>query len=156
MAFTIAPAPYASSKGVKQSFRTDFPPEYAEFPERNLGLQVLQTDDPDVIALITLFRDVYVRHANDLSIDIGNDQASFREALYTLRRTVNDVIIPAEKGCRHNAGCQDGCLAVHRHQHQTLSRAELIALKGSKAEVAKKKLFGEADDYYAANYEMSE
>ena len=48
-----------------------------------------------MIAVVALFRDVYVRQVNAVgSIDIGNDQAAFREALYTLRRTVMDVVIP--------------------------------------------------------------
>ena len=41
MAMTVAPAPFASSKGIRQSFRADFPIEFARFPERNLGLQVV-------------------------------------------------------------------------------------------------------------------
>ena len=46
---------------------------------------------------------------------------------------LTESTIPAEIGCRHDAGCADGCYVVHRHNNQELSRAELQALAKAKA-----------------------
>jgi hypothetical protein len=64
---------------------------------------------------------VYVRHVNDPSVYILGDQASFREALFTMRPLIHDNVIPADIGCRFERGCDDGCLTVHRHWNRDKS-----------------------------------
>eukprot|EP00730_Choanoeca_flexa_P008798 TRINITY_DN12537_c0_g3_i1.p1 TRINITY_DN12537_c0_g3~~TRINITY_DN12537_c0_g3_i1.p1 ORF type:complete len:436 (+),score=48.05 TRINITY_DN12537_c0_g3_i1:439-1746(+) len=138
IAITLAPAPFGSSRNYNGAFRAGFPPSYANYTERNLGLQVLATGRPHVLRLLALFRDVYIRHVNDTArVSIGNDQASFREAVFTMRNTVRERTIPESVGCRHNAGCPDGCLVVHRHHKPELSGKDYNAWK--KAENEKRK-----------------
>lgn len=134
VAITLAPAPFGASRNYEGAFRKGFPTTYAEYTERNLGLHMLATGKPRVQALLSLFRDVFVRQANDtVHTSIGNDQCAFREAMFTMKaQGLTEVTIPAEIGCRHDAGCADGCYVVHRHNNQELSRAELKALAKEK------------------------
>ncbi len=130
VAITLAPAPFGCSRNYNGAFRPRFPESYANFTERNLGMQVLKTGNPEVVRLIALFRDIYVRHVNDIErISIGNDQSSFREALYTMKDTVRQRIIPSNVACRHDLGCADGCMVVHRHMHPEMSGKEYQAWK---------------------------
>ena len=89
---------------------------------------MLSTGKPRVLKLLALFRDVYIRQANDTEhVSIGNDQCAFREALFSMKATegVTESTIPADIGCRHETGCADGCLVVHRHTNPHLSKEEL-------------------------------
>lgn len=130
LAITLAPAPFGSSRNFKGAFREGFPQRYEEFPERNLGLQVLRTGDQHVLQLIALFRDVYIRQVNDTAhVSIGNDQSAFREALFTMNNDIKEIIIPSDVGCRHEAGCADGCLVVHRHHRPELSGKDYMEWK---------------------------
>ena len=89
---------------------------------------------------MALFRDTFIRQANDTEhVTIYHDQCAFREALFSLKHTlgVAESIIPAEIGCRHESGCADGCLVVHRHKNQEMSRAELKALQKEKNDAKK-------------------
>jgi hypothetical protein len=130
VAITLAPAPFGCSRNYNGAFRTGFPQRYANFTERNLGLHVLNTGRPEVLRLVTLFRDVFIRQVSDLEhVSIGNDQSAFREAVFTLSDSITETIIPAEVGCRHNAGCADGCLVVHRHHKPELSAKDYEAWK---------------------------
>eukprot|EP00051_Salpingoeca_urceolata_P020950 m.321128 g.321128 ORF g.321128 m.321128 type:complete len:457 (-) comp19708_c4_seq1:61-1431(-) len=145
VAVTLAPAPFGSSRNYDGAFRPGFPESYRQFTERNLGLQVLRTERPMVQRLLALFRDVYVRQANNTAqVSIGNDQSAFREALFTLRDQFTLSDIPESKGCRHEAGCDDGCLVVHRHSHPEYSAKEIqeekakkIAARNAEREAAK-------------------
>jgi len=119
-AASIAPALFADTKGFNGSFRADFPPSYASFPERNLGLQILVTGNPKVIELLALFRDVFLRHLRQ-NVRIHGDQASFREALFTMRIFVHDVVLSPRHVCRFVLGCDDGCRVVHRKFDQDKS-----------------------------------
>jgi hypothetical protein len=135
VSITLAPAPFGASRNYPGAFRAGFPESYALYTERNLGLHILRTGRPMVIKLLALFRDVYVRQANDTAhVSIGNDQCAFREALWSMKSTygVNETNIPADIGCRHETGCADGCLVVHRHSNPEMSRAELQELKKKK------------------------
>jgi hypothetical protein len=130
VALTLAPAPFGSSRNYNGAFRPGLPEAFANFTERNLGLQLLRTAKPAVVHLLALFRDVYLRQANDtLRVSIGNDQAAFREALFTLREDIHLQDIPEEIGCRHSAGCPDGCLVVHRHHQPDLAGKDYEAWK---------------------------
>jgi len=142
VAATLAPAPFGASRNYKGAFRPGFPKSYEEYTERNLGLHMLATGRPQVLKLIATFRDVYVRQVNDTEhVSIGNDQCAFRESLFSLKATlgVTESLIPEEIGCRHESGCADGCLVVHRHKNQEMSRAELKALKKIQNEEKKEK-----------------
>lgn len=137
VAITLAPAPFGASRNYNGSFRPGFSVEYASYTERNLGLHLLATGKPKVIKLLALFRDIYVRQANDtVHVSIGNDQCAFREALWTMKATEGlvEANIPNEIGCRHETGCADGCLTVHRHSNPEMSKAQLQALKKEKLE----------------------
>ena len=80
VAITLAPAPFGASRNYAGAFRAGFPASYAEYTERNLGLHMLATGKPVVQKLLALFRDVYIRQANDTEhVSIGNDQCAFRE-----------------------------------------------------------------------------
>jgi hypothetical protein len=146
VAITLAPAPFGASRNYKGAFRPGFPKSYEEYTERNLGLHMLSTGKPQVLKLLALFRDVYIRQANDTEhVSIGNDQCAFREALFTLKATlgVTESTIPADIGCRHETGCADGCLVVHRHTNPHMSKAELKAVAKEK-NAEKKRLKAEA------------
>ena len=128
VAATLAPAPFGASRNYNGAFRAGFPESYAKYTERNLGLHILNTGDKKVVQLLALFRDIFIRQANDTEhTSIGNDQCAFREAMWIMRDNfgLQESTIPAEKGCRHETGCADGCLVVHRHQNPEMSRAEL-------------------------------
>ena len=145
VSITLAPAPFGASRNYPGAFRAGFPESYALYTERNLGLHILRTGRPMVIKLLALFRDVYVRQANDTAhVSIGNDQCAFREALWSMKSTygVNETNIPADIGCRHETGCADGCLVVHRHSNPEMSRAELQEMK-KKKNIEKKALAAE-------------
>lgn len=136
---TLAPAPFGASRNYPGAFRPGFPKSYEQYTERNLGLHLLATQNPLVIRLLALFRDVYIRQANNTEhVSIGNDQCAFREAMWTLKAEgLVESTIPADVGCRHETGCADGCYVVHRHSHPELSRAELQALKAAKRAASK-------------------
>lgn len=130
VAITLAPAPFGCSRNYVGAFRPGFPARYANFTERNLGLHVLATGKPEVLRLVTLFRDAYIRQVSDLEhVSIGNDQSAFREAVFTLQDSIKETLIPSDVGCRHNAGCADGCLVVHRHHKPELSAKDYEAWK---------------------------
>jgi hypothetical protein len=113
---TIAPHPFGSRDPSDIPIRSAIPAkEFSQFPERNLGVVLAATSHPKVIELLTLFRDVYVRHTNDMGFHNPGDQVSMRESLFTLRVYVRDTVIPANIGCRYTMGCDDKCLTVHRH-----------------------------------------
>jgi hypothetical protein len=114
-AASIAIALFAGSGSGNKALRPGMPEAFARFPERNLGFQIVHTGQPRAISLLALFRDVYVRHINDESIYVKHDQPSFREALFTVRPTIHDAVIPPDVACRMEGGCDDGCLTVHRH-----------------------------------------
>lgn len=142
VAATLAPAPFGASRNYKGAFRPGFPKSYEDYQERNLGLHMLATGRPQVLKLVALFRDVFIRQANDTAhVSIGNDQCAFREALFSLKATlgVTESLIPESIGCRHESGCADGCLVVHRHKNQEMSRAELKALKKKQNDEKKEK-----------------
>lgn len=142
IAVTLAPAPFGASRNYPGAFRPGFGEEYAKYTERNCGLQLLATASPKVQQLLALFRDVYVRQANDTtSVSIGNDQCAFREAMWTMKRTagLREATIPAEAGCRHDTGCADGCYVVHRHLNPEMSRAELQEYRKKKRDEKKAK-----------------
>eukprot|EP00049_Salpingoeca_infusionum_P027885 m.34851 g.34851 ORF g.34851 m.34851 type:complete len:502 (+) comp9820_c0_seq1:96-1601(+) len=140
VAITKAPAPFGCSRNYKGAFRSGMPDRYQEFTERNLGLQVLKTGDPKVIELVSLFKDVYLRQVNDTEhVSIGNDQSAFREALFTMYPDLVESIIPPNIGCRHDAGCADGCLVVHRHQRPELSGAEYDKWKKEQNKILQEK-----------------
>ena len=61
VAITLASAPFGASRNYDGAFRPGMPESYAQFLERNLGLQLLSTGRPIVQQLVTLFRDAYVR-----------------------------------------------------------------------------------------------
>lgn len=128
----IADAHYASSRGRPEAFRSDFPPSYVDFYERNLGFQLLATYKLSVLRLLSLFRDVFIRHSNDENVNIKHDQSSFREALYTIRHEIKEFTIPREDICRHETGCDDGCFLVHRHQMPDLSGKEFRKWKAKR------------------------
>lgn len=135
LAITLAPAPFGSARNYAGAFRPGFSEAYANYTERNLGLQLLATGEPKVQKLLAIFRDAYIRQANNTEhVSIGNDQCAFREALWTMKKTAGLVenIIPNEIGCRHETGCADGCLAVHRHSNPEMSKAQLQELKAAK------------------------
>ena len=135
---TKAPAPFGSSRNYKGAFRAGFPERYANFTERNLGLQVLKTGKPQVLKLVALFRDVYIRQVNDTErVSIGNDQSAFREALFTMQDSITETSIPSNIGCRHDLGCADGCLLVHRHHKPELSGKEYEAWKKEQNRIKK-------------------
>jgi hypothetical protein len=106
---------------LRKGLRADLPHAFQNFPERNLGMQVINTADHRALALLALFRDVYIRHVRIPNTGLRNDQASFREALFTLRATVHDVVVPANRACRFTGGCADGCQTVHRWYDQDKS-----------------------------------
>ena len=66
--------------------------------------------------------------------------------MWTLKKSEGlvEATIPAEIGCRHDAGCADGCYVVHRHNNQEMSRAELKALAKQKNEEKKAKKAADA------------
>ena len=135
VAATLAPAPFGASRNYDGAFRPGFPKSYAKYTERNLGLHILATGNKRVLQLLALFRDAYVRQVNDTKfVSIGNDQCAFREAMWTMRDNFGLVesTIPAEHGCRHETGCADGCMVVHRHQNPEMSKAQLKVLKAEK------------------------
>ena len=57
----------------------------------------------------------------------------FNKALLRLADS-SESLISAEHGCRHETGCADGCLAVHRHSNPEMSRAQLKELQKQKRE----------------------
>jgi hypothetical protein len=116
---------FSSTRGDPKPLRPDMPDEFLQFPERNLGFQLLFTGKHQVIELLALFRDVYVRQMNDPSIYTLGDQGPFREALFTMRPSIHDIAIPITVGCRFVGGCNDGCLTVHRHWDQDKSGADV-------------------------------
>eukprot|EP00038_Savillea_parva_P009672 m.185054 g.185054 ORF g.185054 m.185054 type:complete len:491 (+) comp16324_c0_seq1:80-1552(+) len=153
VAITLAPAPFGASRNYNGAFRHGFPESYAEYTERNLGLHMLATGRPKVQKLLALFRDVFIRQANDtVHTSIGNDQCAFREAMFSMKTTsgLTEITIPAEIGCRHDAGCADGCYVVHRHNNQEMSRAELKALAKEKNDARKAARAAEAAEVEAA------
>ncbi len=102
VALTLAAAPFGSSRNYDGAFRPGFPVSYAQFVERNLGLQLLATGRPSVQQLVTLFRDAYVRQSNDVEhVSIGNDQSAFREALFTLKDGLKVQEIPEVRNHIH-------------------------------------------------------
>jgi hypothetical protein len=120
-AATIASGLFSSTRGDPKALRPGMTDEFLRFPERNLGFQLIHTANHRALELLALFRDVYARHVNDESIYTLGDQASFREALFTMRPLIRDVVIPVTIGCRYVGGCDDGCLTVHRHWNQDKS-----------------------------------
>jgi hypothetical protein len=93
--------------------------------ERNQGLVIMKTSSTTIIKLLSLYRDIYVRHVNDMTIPVNGDQSAFREALFIMRTQVMDRVIPYEIGCRLEYGCDDGCLAVHRPFDQDKSGSDV-------------------------------
>ena len=141
VAMTLAPAPFGCSRNFKGAFRDGFPPEYEEFYERNLGLHIVHTGRASVIQLIALFRDIYIRQVNDtVNVSIGNDQSAWREAIFTLKDQIKERIIPSNVGCRHDLGCPDGCMVVHRHHMPELSGKDYEAWKASQRLLQKEKV----------------
>eukprot|EP00042_Codosiga_hollandica_P006986 m.16650 g.16650 ORF g.16650 m.16650 type:complete len:359 (-) comp28546_c0_seq1:104-1180(-) len=135
---TIAPSPFSSSTGRRMPLREDLPALYAYFPERNLGMQLLATSRPNVLKLVALFRDAYVRQANTTTDrKLWNDQSGFREALFTLRHTVREHIMPDNVVCRHALGCPDGCLLVHRKLAPDMSYGEFLRQRNVKKQSKK-------------------
>lgn len=153
VAATLAPAPFGASRNYKGAFRPGFPQKYEEFTERNLGLHLLKTGKKEVLEMLALFRDVYIRQANDTEhVSIGNDQCAFRESLFTMIEAgkVTESLIPPQHGCRHETGCADGCYAVHRHSNPEMSKAELKVEKARQREEKKAKKAAEAARVAAA------
>jgi hypothetical protein len=147
IAATLAPAPFGASRNYKGAFRPGFPQKYELYTERNLGLHLVRTGRPEVLQLLTLFKDIYIRQANDTEhVSIGNDQCAFREALFSMIEAgkIKENNIPATHGCRHETGCADGCYVVHRHSNPEMSRAELKVEKKRKNEEKKAKKIIEA------------
>jgi hypothetical protein len=139
VAATLSPMLFGDTFGNAESFRSGFPDSYERFPERNLGLIVVQSSHPKVIELLALFRDVYLRHMRDPKAGIHGDQSSFREALFTMRIEVRDNVIPHTVGCRYELGCDDGCLSVHRHHDRDKSGGDVKVVGLLDVESLKKK-----------------
>jgi hypothetical protein len=116
---------FSNTRGDTTPFREGMPKEFIGFPERNLGFQLLNTGKSQTIDLLALFRDVYVRHVNNMDRYVLGDQAAMREALFTVRPSIHDIAIPITIGCRYEGGCDDGCLTVHRHWDQDKSGADV-------------------------------
>ena len=57
---------------------------WAEFPERNLGFVMLQSQSPLVRALLESFAAEFVRQVNDSKLTkLVSDQPAWRSALFT-------------------------------------------------------------------------
>jgi hypothetical protein len=122
IAASVATGDFGNTNGNSKPLREGIPAkEYSRYPERNIGVMVAQTSHPKIIELLALYRDTFVRHASDPNVDTHGDQASMREALFTMRVWIHDRIIPLDIGCRRTLGCDDGCLTVHRHHDQEKS-----------------------------------
>jgi hypothetical protein len=125
-AATIASNPFGKTNGSRVPLRAGIPAaEFAQFPERNMGFVVLKSDHPKVMELMTLYRDTFVRHVSDPNVMILGDQASMREALFTMRVWVHDHVVSSSIGCRFVGGCDDGCLIVHRHWDRDKSGSDV-------------------------------
>jgi hypothetical protein len=126
LAATIANTQFGNTNGSKLPLRPGIPAkEFAQFPERNMGFIIVNTGHPKGLELLALFRDAYARHLNDPNVYILGDQASMREALFTMRVWVRDKVIPGTIVCRFQLGCEDGCSVVHRHWDRDKSGANV-------------------------------
>jgi hypothetical protein len=115
-AAALASCSFCNTNGNSMPLREGIPAkEYSKYPERNNGVVIAQTGHPKIIDLLALYRDTFVRHASDPNVDTHGDQASMREALFTMRVWIHDRVIPISEACRYTLGCDDGCLTVHRH-----------------------------------------
>ena len=79
--------------------------------ERNVGIMILRTSEPEVKQLLRLWNDLYPGYVNStrMCVKCFHEQPAMREALFLMKDKIHERLLPLDKICRQGNAIR-GCV----------------------------------------------